>query len=466
MQATFIDLDELILLCRDESAKRFIQEAVACYRAGAYRSCIVSTWNALVFDFIHKLRELQQIGNGEATNLLEGFEKKRQCSDVKGLWKFESDIPKNAKDKFELISDIEEVDIARLLKDRNRCAHPSVISLDEPFEATAELARYHMRSAVTHLLQRPPVQGRQALERVRKDINSDYFPDQLQLAIKYLKAGPLERPRPTLVNDVVYELSDKLLRENLFEKKTAQLYIAIRAIVEMHTEYVENFLKTKLPKILDQINDDQWYKVVRYLREVAITQNLDEPYRIKTCIFIEKIDVDDLTHLDKRKQQAFIDASYVDFLREIIVEKLMSVPLAYRFHLEAENLSPSLHPIMEDFGDTKIEEFTRGFVGVEDFHTANDYANVWPKLFGYLDSSHHKRILEAFFENKNILNANHFFDAAQEVLKKQTDLDEPILMYWNDFRNKLGSSNIQFYNNSNRQKMNDFKILIDNHNDK
>ncbi len=31
-------------------------------------------------------------------------------------------------------------------------------SLEEPFEATAELARYHLRSAVMHLLQRPPVQ--------------------------------------------------------------------------------------------------------------------------------------------------------------------------------------------------------------------------------------------------------------------------------------------------------------------
>ena len=41
MYETFIDLDELIILCRDKSAKKFIQEAVACYRAGAYRSAKV-----------------------------------------------------------------------------------------------------------------------------------------------------------------------------------------------------------------------------------------------------------------------------------------------------------------------------------------------------------------------------------------------------------------------------------------
>src|SRR4028118_107983 len=74
MHETFIDLDELIVLCRDKLAKKIIQEAVACYRAGAYRSCIVATWNAIVFDFLHKLRELERSGNGEATNTLQYFE--------------------------------------------------------------------------------------------------------------------------------------------------------------------------------------------------------------------------------------------------------------------------------------------------------------------------------------------------------------------------------------------------------
>ncbi|MFO0210516.1 MAG: hypothetical protein ACK53E_06995, partial [Pseudanabaena sp.] len=93
MYETFIDLDELIVLCRDKSAKKFIQEAVDCYRAGAYRSCIVSTWNAVVFDFIHKLRQLEQVGNGEATQLLQDFANHSQNSEVRKLWEFESKIP-------------------------------------------------------------------------------------------------------------------------------------------------------------------------------------------------------------------------------------------------------------------------------------------------------------------------------------------------------------------------------------
>ena len=34
------DLDELILTCRNEEGRGYIAEAVACYRAGAYRACI------------------------------------------------------------------------------------------------------------------------------------------------------------------------------------------------------------------------------------------------------------------------------------------------------------------------------------------------------------------------------------------------------------------------------------------
>ncbi len=106
MHETFIDLDELIVSCRDKLAKKFIQEAVACYRAGAYRSCIVATWNAIVFDFLHKLRELELLGNGDATTILQKFETIRSGTKFKELWQFESDIPNLALTKFEFISPV------------------------------------------------------------------------------------------------------------------------------------------------------------------------------------------------------------------------------------------------------------------------------------------------------------------------------------------------------------------------
>lgn len=46
------DLDELVLRCRTEEGRKYITEAVTCYKAGAYRACIVATWVAVVYDLI------------------------------------------------------------------------------------------------------------------------------------------------------------------------------------------------------------------------------------------------------------------------------------------------------------------------------------------------------------------------------------------------------------------------------
>lgn len=73
MDEAFIDLNGLIVRCKDKQANKFIQEAVTCYQVGAYCSCIVSTWNAVMFNFLEKLRELDILGNEQASELLKTF---------------------------------------------------------------------------------------------------------------------------------------------------------------------------------------------------------------------------------------------------------------------------------------------------------------------------------------------------------------------------------------------------------
>ena len=76
--------------------------------------------------------------------------------------------------------------------------------LDEkPFQPTPELARYHLRNVVTHLLQYPPVHGRVAIDRVKRLIESAGFPENTEEAIKILKDSYLSRARATLIKDVV-----------------------------------------------------------------------------------------------------------------------------------------------------------------------------------------------------------------------------------------------------------------------
>ncbi|MFB2973828.1 hypothetical protein ACE1CD_33105 [Aerosakkonema sp. BLCC-F183] len=329
MYEAFIDLDELILRCRDKLSRKFIQEAVSCYRAGAFRSCIVATWNAVVFDFLHKLRELELLGDKEAANLLKEFDKLRGSGkQFRELWKFESDIPEIALTKFELISTVEKSDIERLFEDRSRCAHPSMTSLEEPFEATAELARYHLRSAVTHLLERPPVQGRAASERIFQDIKSEYFPVEPESAIKYFQKSPLARARFALVKDIVIGLTKSLLIEERPEDERARQFSALNAISNMYPQEIREILNAQLSDIiLNRVMDENWDKAIVYLGSITAWDSLSEPCRLKAEAYIDKIDIFE-THQKNSKQLSqeavfiLVKASRIGFLRESIIKKL------------------------------------------------------------------------------------------------------------------------------------------------
>jgi hypothetical protein len=329
MYEAFVDLDELIVRCRDKSSRKFIQEAVSCYKAGAFRSCIVSTWNAVVFDFLHKLRELELFGDKEASKLLEEFDKLRTGNKkYKELWQFESDIPEIALSKFELLSNVEKSDIDRLFEDRSRCAHPSMTSLEEPFEATAELARYHLRSAVTHLLQRPPVQGRAACDRILQDISSDYFPIEPELALKYFQKSPLARARFTLIKDVVIVLTKSLLTEERPEDERTRQFSAINAVYSMYPSETRGILNSQLSDIIiNRVTDENWDKSIIYLGSVKAWDNLSDRCKLKAEAFIDKIDVFELhqkyiKRLSGRAIAILVKASYVDFLRESVNKKL------------------------------------------------------------------------------------------------------------------------------------------------
>ncbi|MCT7958116.1 hypothetical protein [Laspinema palackyanum] len=339
MHEVFIDLDELILRCRDKVSRKFIQEAVSCYRAGAFRSCIVATWNAVVFDFLHKLRELELFGDKEAERLLQEFDKFRSSGNkFKELWKFESDIPEVALTKFELISTVEQSDIKRLFEDRSRCAHPSMTSLEEPFEATAELARYHLRSAVTHLLARPPVQGRAARDRIFQDIESEYFPTDPESASKYFQKGPLARARLTLVRDIVLGLTTDLLIKERSEDEKLRQFSALNAVSIMYPQQTRDILNDKLSDIIiNKVTDEKWDKTIIYLGSITAWDFLSEPCRLKAQSYIDKLEIYQanqsfLTKFYKPKELSekflliLIKASQIEFLKELVIQKF-HIPL-------------------------------------------------------------------------------------------------------------------------------------------
>lgn len=143
------DLELLLLACRNDRSRGLAAEAVACYNTGAYRAAIVMTWIAVAYDLVDKLRELALTGDPNAAKRVEQFDEICRKHDLSGSLRFERELLELVRDQFELLSELEYQDLDRLFQDRHRCAHPSMISPAEEFRPTAEVARYHLRNAVT-----------------------------------------------------------------------------------------------------------------------------------------------------------------------------------------------------------------------------------------------------------------------------------------------------------------------------
>lgn len=299
MASPLSDLDELVLKCRDDKARDYIKEAVSCYKSGAFRSAIVSTWIAVSFDIIDKLKDLSLAGDKEAEKQLEEFEKARKAGDIARSLKFERDILVVARDKLELISHIEFIDLERLQQDRNRCAYPSMTSAGEIFNPSAELARVHIRSAVEHLLQFPPAQGKYALDILIKEIDSEYFPTKLTNAITSFKNSPLLQARDSLVRNFVIVLLKKLLSDSDDYKETLRLATALNATEQMHKDVYVATLKEKLSSLFRALDDDDLYKTFPIIERLTDSwEFLDKDVQQKLQAYVENLPGEKLEDLD------------------------------------------------------------------------------------------------------------------------------------------------------------------------
>jgi hypothetical protein len=262
------DLDELVLLCRDQRARLYIEEAIACYRGGAYRSAIVATWIAVCYDIIDKLRELALAGDKEAAQITEGIEKTRRENDIVGALMIERSLLDVAREKFELLSPLEHIDLQRLQQDRHRCTHPSLVSEDQGFTPPGELARLHIRSAVTHLLQHPPVQGKHALNRLLREVASEYFPDDVTAATASLAAGPLKRPRESLVRNFVIVLLKEVFQPHTDSRPRSRLFAALGAVRTLHPAVFEATLSDNLSGLCRVVADEHLPLILHALSRI------------------------------------------------------------------------------------------------------------------------------------------------------------------------------------------------------
>lgn len=211
-----VDLDELLLHCRDEAAQALMQEAVSSYHAGAFRSAIISSWIAVFVDLAGKIRSLSLAGDQRAQKWIVDFDRlaadydPQQQNTITPFQKLESQIINVARDSFELISPLESGDLRRLRSDRHRSAHPAMRTPSELFSPTAELARSHIRNAIEIVLARPAIRGEAAVRRILATVRDEGFPTEAaemkeilkELDVRQLAASSISLLLEGLLQDI------------------------------------------------------------------------------------------------------------------------------------------------------------------------------------------------------------------------------------------------------------------------
>jgi len=384
------DLDELTLRCRDEKARQYIAEAVASYRAGAFRSAIVATWIAVCFDVIEKFRELALAGDKEAERQIQDIETTRRTGDLNRALKFERELLDLAKDKFELISPLEYIDLDRLQADRNRCAHPSLTSEDQAYIPSAELARLHIHSAVTHLLQHPPVQGKYALDRLVREIGSDYFPSSAKAARVAFGSGPLRRPRESLVRNLVLVLCKSLLKDKPDWKRRSRIAAALQAIQELHPAYCSSALGETLSNMFRGVPDAGLLATINFLQSVPDSwQYLEADVRQRLENYVSGLPSEDIDE--------------VDFL-------LRYVPLQVhaRSRVKVATKKELRDKVPFDLPTEVADRCLDLYLESRSFDDANDWAKFLLIYSGDFTSDHVRRLLQNAGKNAQVVGSFQF----------------------------------------------------------
>jgi hypothetical protein len=249
----------------------YISEAITAYRAGALRSALISTWTAVAYDIIAKIRELAGQGDPDAAAFVRDLDDaiaqqaRGDAAAIPRLLKIENDLLDKALTKFEFLSRQEYVDLSRLKDDRNLCAHPAFTGEDLLFQPSPELVRGHIVHAITHLLQQPPVQGKNALARLKQDLLQPSFPKDQAGVSAFMEHKYLNHIKGALLTNFITVFLKILLKKSEPDLKGKEdSVLRCLAAVRQHSPALyDATMAGQLPKLAEDLTDVQLRRVIR-----------------------------------------------------------------------------------------------------------------------------------------------------------------------------------------------------------
>jgi hypothetical protein len=391
------DLDELVLTVRDRTSRSYITEAISAYRGGAYRSSIVSVWIAVACDIISKLRELGSQGDPNAMSLVTQLDKYIADRSIAQLQVFEERLLDRAYKEFEFLATHEYEDLCRLKADRNLCAHPAFVADEALFQPTPELVRTHIVHAVIHLLQHQPVQGKSALDRIKADMLQLSFPDDVEGVTTFLGGKYLNRAKDALVKNFLIVLLKNLLRgdDPDLAGKDQELLHSLIAVSRIHPVLYEQVVSSRLPDIVDALDDNQLINVFHLLRaDVRIWTWISEAARIRLRRIVQRV-VKNNAFYFARKNKMF-DALVIDEFRATILRLFDDLEPAEKQNIIQTNPHPA-------FAEKAVELYSSAL----SFRQAEALAkSVILPMAPFFTTAHIIKILGAVRENDQIRYAS------------------------------------------------------------
>lgn len=389
MSTRLSDIDELVVRVRPGPSKEYILESVRAYESGAFRSAIIAAWIAVVFDIVEKLKDLSLSGDAAAGNHVKFYERAHASGDIEKALEFERSILSVAKKQFELLNEQEYLELGRLRDDRNRCAHPSMAG-DDVYRPSAELARYHICSAVTNLLQYQAVQGKAALDKLVSQVESPYFPTNVDNAKLQFDKGPLSRPRESLVRNFVIVVLKTLLLDQIEEAMRLRFVAALQALALMHPGPTSGAYKSDLCRITRGMKG-QFSPLVRLMNACSICDFLEEDVRQTVSAYVRDMPTSDLG-------STLESALEVPLLQESARQRVGKLSYTEVYPLIRSAFIPN---------EELLSQCIRLLEEAQSFKDANQIADLLAPDASSLSEEHVRRVFAAMDQNGQVSGAHH-----------------------------------------------------------
>ncbi len=304
MQNHLTDLDELLEGVRNDRSREYISEAISTYRAGAYRSAIITTWVAVCIDIIEKIKELSNEGDKGAKPLKQKFDNLTENNKT-SLLEQEKFLLKYAYNDLAIITNNESKLLQRIKDDRNLCAHPNFLDDGQSIQITAEVARYHIVSSCNALLYHPPIRGKILIEKIQKIVAEKSFPTNPKKALDMLKSEHyLDNAQDSVFRNLTIVFLKQIFQGNRsLEIKAPRLSSALQAISELNPDIYKKTLKEILGAQLSNMTDA---RLKRVFLLPYLWPHIEAPIQKKIVGLILTLSSDDIV---KYKLGSFADAS-------------------------------------------------------------------------------------------------------------------------------------------------------------